>query len=54
MILIFDIGNTRMKVCKADAEGISYVEDWQAYLNEAEAVLVSNVAGEGALPKEVR
>lgn len=54
MILIFDIGNTRMKVCMADAEGISYVENWQAYLNEAEAVLVSNVAGEGALPKEVR
>lgn len=53
MYIIFDIGNTRMKVCMADAEGIRPVEEWEQYLQDAEAVLVSNVAGEQAVPKEV-
>ena len=53
MYIIFDIGNTRMKVCMADAEGIRPIEDWEQYLQDAEAVLVSNVAGEQAVPKEV-
>jgi type III pantothenate kinase len=54
MYILFDIGNTRMKVCMADTEGIRPVEDWQQYLQEAESVLVSNVAGEQAIPKEVQ
>ena len=43
-----------MKVCMADTEGIRPVEDWQQYLHDADAVLVSNVAGELAIPKEVQ
>ena len=54
MTLIFDIGNTRMKACLADHNGIMPIEHWQDCLDEVEAVLVSNVAGEDALPVEVR
>lgn len=53
MYLIFDIGNTRMKVCLADNNSIQPTECWQQYLHEAEEVLVSNVAGKDALPIEV-
>lgn len=53
MQLIFDIGNTRMKVCLAENNAIRPIECWQQYLHEAEEVLVSNVAGQDALPLEV-
>ena len=53
MILLFDIGNTRMKVCVADHEGIRPAEHWRHLLPEAQEVLVSNVAGQKALPAEV-
>lgn len=52
MHLLFDIGNTRMKVSAADNSGITPAENWQALLQEAESVLVSNVAGKDALPQE--
>lgn len=50
MILLFDIGNTRMKVSVSDHRGIFSVSDWEELLPRAEAVLVSNVAGPEALP----
>ena len=53
MQLIFDIGNTRMKVCLAENNAIRPIECWQQYLHEAEEVLVSNVAGQDALPQEI-
>lgn len=53
MILLFDIGNTRMKVCQAENNAIRPIECWQQYLHEAEEVLISNVAGKDALPVEV-
>lgn len=53
MQLIFDIGNTRMKVCLAENNAIRPIECWQQYLHEAEEVLISNVAGKDALPVEV-
>lgn len=53
MYLIFDIGNTRLKAAIANGDNITPVENWQDYLTEAEAMLVSNVAGKDALPAEV-
>lgn len=53
MYILIDIGNTRMKVSVADGHGIRPTEDWRRYLDEAEAVLVSNVAGEKSLPEDV-
>ena len=54
MTLIFDIGNTRMKACVAMNDVVQPIERWQTCLDEAELVLVSNVAGERALPMELR
>lgn len=53
MKLLFDIGNTRMKVSSADRSGILPQTCWQPLIPRAEAVLVSNVAGSEALPDEV-
>ena len=53
MKLVFDIGNTRMKVCFAEHDVVRPIEHWQKYLQEVEEVLVSNVAGKDALPLEV-
>lgn len=53
MHLLFDIGNTRMKVSVADHRGITPSENWRELLAEAEAILVSNVASSCAIPEEV-
>ncbi len=53
MKLLFDIGNTRMKVSAACHGNIMPTENWVELFHEAESVLVSNVAGQDALPKEV-
>lgn len=53
MKLLFDIGNTRMKVSVACHGNITPTENWIDLFHEAESVLVSNVAGPDALPKEV-
>ena len=53
MKLLFDIGNTRMKVSTAEHGKITPTENWLELLHVAENVLVSNVAGPEALPKEV-
>ncbi len=53
MKLVFDIGNTRMKVSVAEGGELRPVQEWASYLQKAEAVLVSNVAGDEALPKEI-
>lgn len=53
MKLLFDIGNTRMKVSTAEHGNITPTENWLELLHVAENVLVSNVAGPKALPKEV-
>ena len=53
MKLLFDIGNTRMKVSTAEHGNITPTENWLELLHVAENVLVSNVAGPEALPKEV-
>lgn len=53
MYILIDIGNTRMKVSVADENGIRPTDEWRQHLEEADAVLVSNVAGEQALPREV-
>lgn len=53
MKLLFDIGNTRMKVSVACNGDITPTENWLELLHEAESILVSNVAGQDALPKEV-
>lgn len=53
MKLLFDIGNTRMKVSTAEHGKITPTENWLELLHVAENVLVSNVAGSEALPKEV-
>lgn len=54
MYLIFDIGNTRMKASMALGGDIVAADNWQARIKEADAVLVSNVAGQDAIPEEVR
>ena len=54
MTLIFDIGNTRMKVSTIEGNEIRALENWQEILPHTNRVLVSNVAGESALPEEVR
>lgn len=53
MKLLFDIGNTRMKVSTAEHGNITPTGNWLELLHVAENVLVSNVAGPEALPKEV-
>ncbi|MBR3982393.1 MAG: type III pantothenate kinase [Bacteroidaceae bacterium] len=53
MKLLFDIGNTRMKVSTAEHGNITPTESWLELLHVAENVLVSNVAGPEALPEEV-
>lgn len=53
MKLLFDIGNTRMKVSTAEHGKITPTENWLELLHVAENVLVSNVAGPKALPEEV-
>lgn len=53
MKLLFDIGNTRMKVSTAEHGKITPTENWLELLHVAENVLVSNVAGPEALPEEV-
>lgn len=53
MKLLFDIGNTRTKVSTAEHGNITPTESWLELLHVAENVLVSNVAGPEALPKEV-
>lgn len=54
MYLIFDIGNTRMKASMALGGDIVAADNWQARIKEADAVFVSNVAGQDAIPEEVR
>lgn len=41
-----------MKASVADGDGLRPVKDWAVYVQDAEAVLVSNVAGEKSLPVE--
>lgn len=53
MHILLDIGNTRMKASTADNNGIHPNEKWQELLPKAESVLVSNVAGNEALPEAV-
>ena len=53
MKLLFDIGNTRMKVSPAEHGNITPTENWLELRLVAENVLVSNVARPEALPKEV-
>ncbi len=53
MKLVLDIGNTRLKASVAEGNELCPVQEWQAYVPDAEAVLVSNVAGEDALSAEV-
>ena len=50
MKLLLDIGNTRLKASLAEGENLRPVQDWTVYVHDAEAVLVSNVAGAKALP----
>lgn len=50
MHILLDIGNTRMKTSIADADGIRPIDAWQEYIDKADYVLVSNVAGQDALP----
>lgn len=50
MHILLDIGNTRMKTSIADADGIRPIDAWQEYIDKADDVLVSNVAGQDALP----
>ncbi|MCM1373318.1 MAG: type III pantothenate kinase [Bacteroides sp.] len=52
MRLLLDIGNTRLKASLADGDELRPVQDWAVYVQDAEAVLVSNVAGEKSLPVE--
>lgn len=52
MKLLLDIGNTRLKASLADGEALRPVKDWTVYVHDADAVLVSNVAGEKSLPVE--
>ncbi len=54
MKLLLDIGNTRLKASLAEATELRPVQDCSAYILDADAVLVSNVAGEDALPAEVK
>lgn len=42
-----------MKVSIADHNGITPTEDWHTYLDDAESIIISNVAGNQALPEEV-
>ena len=53
MHILFDIGNTRMKVSVADNNGIIPAENWKELLTDADTVMVSNVAGDKALPHEI-
>lgn len=50
MHILLDIGNTRMKTSIADADGIKPIDAWEEYIDKADDVLVSNVAGQDALP----
>ena len=50
MHILLDIGNTRMKTSIADADGIRRIDAWEEYIDKADDVLVSNVAGQDALP----
>ncbi len=54
MKLVLDIGNTRLKASLAEDCDLRPAHDWSAHVRDADAVLVSNVAGEDALPAEVR
>ena len=53
MYILLDIGNTRLKASTADCNSIYPNENWLDYTDIAEGILVSNVAGSDALPKEV-
>lgn len=53
MYILLDIGNTRLKASTADSNSISPNENWFDFTDIAEGILVSNVAGNNALPKEV-
>lgn len=53
MYILLDIGNTRLKASTADCNSIYPNENWLDYTDIAEGILVSNVAGNDALPKEV-
>lgn len=50
MHILLDIGNTRMKTSIVDADGIKPIDAWEEYIDKADDVLVSNVAGQDALP----
>ncbi len=54
MKLVLDIGNTRLKASLAEGGELRPVQDWKAHVQDAEAVLVSNVAGGDALPAEAK
>lgn len=53
MYILLDIGNTRLKASTADCNSIYPNENWLDFTDIAEEILVSNVAGSDALPKEV-
>jgi type III pantothenate kinase len=53
MYILLDIGNTRLKASTADCNCIYPNENWLDFTDIAEEILVSNVAGSDALPKEV-
>lgn len=53
MYILLDIGNTRLKASTADSNSIYPNENWLDFTDIAEEILVSNVAGSDALPKEV-
>lgn len=53
MYILLDIGNTRLKASTADSNSIYPNENWLDFTDIAEEILVSNVAGSDALPKEI-
>lgn len=53
MYILLDIGNTRLKASTADCNSIYPNENWLDFTDIAEEILVSNVAGSDALPKEI-
>ena len=53
MYILLDIGNTRLKASTADSNSIYPNENWLDFIDIAEEILISNVAGSDALPKEV-
>ena len=53
MYILLDIGNTRLKASTADSNSIYPNENWLDFTDIAEEILISNVAGSDALPKEL-